>query len=991
MSYYNKLKYLLDLPHIAQELGFNGSRAGSVFQGDCPAHGSSGGCCLTIYPRTQSWYCFHCNKGGDVIDLVRHFSGWDFDTAANYLADKAGMPHRNTTDCTPEEQALRDAEYSERSLVQDMLTEAQAFYCKQLDHYSDIKEHLLQDRRFSEDIINEWRTGYSPHDNDTALYQHLESFERFRGKSQLTGLFIKHHGGYHDYFSGRIVYPHWKNGKVVYMGGRATAHTIANQYECYTKGGIIKLDDDGNPVYIKYKKLRTHDPNDASRRDISPFIQNDTFVGEDSIRGAKDVIITEGYADCISAIDHGFAAIAPATVKFREQDYEKLKQLTRHADNIYLVNDSEENDAGKQGALATGKYLAGAGKNVFIVELPRPVGMQKVDLNEYLRDHTAEDLRALMDGAKPVIEIIIGGLPKDFIKALPVMQGDLFPLLAEMKAGTYEYFLDKTAKHVKAKKAVLETELEAFRKKSQAEPKKAVDPAIEAAAHALLQNPSIFKHRLDVINQAGVVGERQVVAMYFVVMDSRLLKAGLQGTHTLAMKNSGHYGSGKSFVIMICLQLYPDSGYHFITNGSAKSLYYLPNGLKHKALIVAEGFQYETRNSQDSELVYCTRTLISEGCIRYQVAEKQDSGNIVTVERKLDGPTAFITTTFMDKLEAQLEDRLSTVHPDESAEQTSAIILATGEQAAGDIPALDEKTIAMWKRAHELLEPINVVIPYAKAIAIHVVEKKMPIATRRAFKRVLSVIRAVACLHQYQRDKDKNGSVIADVADYRIALQLVLESFRESLGSKTGRDAQRLEELQKQGRPMTPKELSKLWGVSGSAVSQWVTRMVKENTLLWCDDNGREFDDDRDLKKAKSGGRAYLKLSDACVESETLGLPTPYDLTGDREWNAGGTLYQMFDLELGSRIQTTETSEKHCADNAEQTEPLEPVEDAQQEDNDLLEDETEDDGFPGTICEEVEDSSNNYIDPCKWADSPYIDDKERARRKRLAKEGSIMF
>jgi hypothetical protein len=73
------------------------------------------------------------------------------------------------------------------------------------------------------------------------------------------------------------------------------------------------------------------------------------------------------------------------------------------------------------------------------------------------------------------------------------------------------------------------------------------------------------------------------------------------------------------------------------------------------------------------------RSLLSEGCVSYQVPQKDENGNFTTVEKRLDGPTSFITTTIIDKLEAQLEDRLFTIHPDESMGQTRSIMNMTAK------------------------------------------------------------------------------------------------------------------------------------------------------------------------------------------------------------------------------------------------------------------------------------------------------------------------
>ena len=86
-------------------------------------------------------------------------------------------------------------------------------------------------------------------------------------------------GAYWDYFKGRIVFPYWKNGKVVNMIARATPITPVDQYECYSKDENVKIDDDGQPKYIKYKKLRRHDSDDEKRKHISKFVGEETFMG----------------------------------------------------------------------------------------------------------------------------------------------------------------------------------------------------------------------------------------------------------------------------------------------------------------------------------------------------------------------------------------------------------------------------------------------------------------------------------------------------------------------------------------------------------------------------------------------------------------------------------------------------------------------------------------------------------------------------------------
>jgi len=576
------------------------------------------------------------------------------------------------------------------------------------------------------------------------------------------------------------------------------------------------------------------------------------FMGEDTVLGADVIIIAEGAPDWISAIDHGFNAISPVTANFREADFEKLERLTRNAKSIFIINDVESNNAGLKGALKTGKYLTEKGRNVFLVELPKPEKQNKIDLNEYLKNHTANDLRELMKNAKSVLEILINNLPADFLKALPLLKEDIIPLLTGMDGGILQHYINIIAKKTKTAVKVISSEIEAAQKlkketKSQKEEVK-VDPDVEKAAVALTLDPMVFRKRLDVINEAGVVGERRVVAMYLCAIDSRLLPDNFSNPNVLAVKNAGHYGSGKSYTLNMCILIYPENAYYMITNGSAKSMYYLEGGLKNKCLIVTEGFQFQENNATDSELVYSIRSLISEGRISYCTVEKDQDGKMITVEKKLEGPTSFVTTTIMDNLEPQLEDRLFTIHPDEGIDQTKKIITMTANQRAGTFAGLDKKTIETWKHYHGLLKPVEVVIPFANKIGDYINKNGVvPLSTRRAFKRVLIVIQSVTCAYQYQRRRNDDGELIADMTDYSMALQIVTESFKENMGASDEKTETRLGLIKEEGMK-SPRELAGKYGISPSAVSQWSSKKVKEGVLTWCNDAGDAFVDDKDLK-----------------------------------------------------------------------------------------------------------------------------------------------
>ena len=376
---------------------------------------------------------------------------------------------------------------------------------------------------------------------------------------------------------------------------------------------------------------------------------------------------------------------------------------------------------------------------------------------------------------------MIERLPENFPQALPIIQNDIAPIIAECDAGLKDHYISLIRKRTKAaskravqleiENAVIQvTEKDLLPTEEPGNP--VIDPEIQQMAEQIASDPQLFKNRIEMVSRLGVIGERRNIGTYMVVIDSSLLPMGTSGSEALAAKNSGPQGSGKSHPLFTTLKLYPKSAYYLITSGSAKSLYNLNDGLKHKALILTEALQLQSGRFGDNELAYSIRTLVSEGRLKYQytgfIGKKK-----VTIVQELKGPTSLLTTTIHGKLEEQLEDRMITIHPNTTAEQTRDIISRTAEMASGNGNGVDQKTLDAWKLFYESLESVPVVIPYAADIAAFINRTgSLPIASRRAFKRVLATIKTIALIHQKQRRRDDMGNVIAEYADYAIGVSI---------------------------------------------------------------------------------------------------------------------------------------------------------------------------------------------------------------------------
>lgn len=58
--------------------------------GLCPFHDDTKPS-LKVYPETQSWFCFGCNEGGDVIEFIMKSEGTGFTETVTALAKEAGI------------------------------------------------------------------------------------------------------------------------------------------------------------------------------------------------------------------------------------------------------------------------------------------------------------------------------------------------------------------------------------------------------------------------------------------------------------------------------------------------------------------------------------------------------------------------------------------------------------------------------------------------------------------------------------------------------------------------------------------------------------------------------------------------------------------------------------------------------------------------------------------------------------------------------------
>ena len=83
----DRIKAALDIDRVVSFYGYEPNRQGFV---SCPFHSEKTASCK-IYPKSNSFYCFGCGAGGDVIDFVRLLYGLNFRQACLRLESDFGL------------------------------------------------------------------------------------------------------------------------------------------------------------------------------------------------------------------------------------------------------------------------------------------------------------------------------------------------------------------------------------------------------------------------------------------------------------------------------------------------------------------------------------------------------------------------------------------------------------------------------------------------------------------------------------------------------------------------------------------------------------------------------------------------------------------------------------------------------------------------------------------------------------------------------------
>jgi DNA primase len=289
-----------------------GKQVGRRWVGLCPFHAEKSPS-FSVNREDGLFHCFGCQKSGDSITFVREIEHLDFVGAVEWLAGRAGITLRYTTD---DEGQSRQ----KRKRLHDAVERAVEWYHDRLLTGPDAgpARGYLRSRGLDGDVVRRYRLGWAP----SAWDELVRALKLPDDVLVATGLGFKNRGGRStDAFRGRLLFPIFDaEGRAVAIGGRILPGGEGPKYK-------------NSPETELYSKSRVLYGLNWHKGEI---------VGHGA---AGEVVVCEGYTDVIGFAQAGVGRAVATCGTALTEDHVKL--LARFAKRIVLAFDA---DAAGQGA-----------------------------------------------------------------------------------------------------------------------------------------------------------------------------------------------------------------------------------------------------------------------------------------------------------------------------------------------------------------------------------------------------------------------------------------------------------------------------------------------------------------------------------------------------------------------------------------------------------------------------------------------------------------
>lgn len=331
-------------------------RAGSVSKCLCPFHSEKTASC-TIYNDTQSFYCFGCGAGGDVITFIMKIENLDYFEAIKLLSERSGIP-------LPEDSARGDETVRKKQRLYEMNREAARFFFNNLRSANGkVGLKYLIDRGLKPETIQKYGLGFAQN-KWTSLKDFMLSKGFYENELVDASLLGRSQSGRtYDFFKNRVMFPFFDlRGNVIAFGGRT-------------------LDSNDTRKYL-------------NSRETLVFKKNKTLF---SLNFAKELaskerrlLLCEGNMDVISMNQAGFENTVATCGTAITPEHARL--MSQYCNEVVICYDADE--AGQKASKKAINLLSEVGLHTKIIKME---GAK--DPDEYIKKFGATRFKLLIDNS----------------------------------------------------------------------------------------------------------------------------------------------------------------------------------------------------------------------------------------------------------------------------------------------------------------------------------------------------------------------------------------------------------------------------------------------------------------------------------------------------------------------------------------------------------------------------------------------------------------
>ena len=307
--------------------------------GLCPFHQEDSPS-FKINPQMQSWYCFGCERSGDVFTFVELIEKTDKRGALMLLAERAGV---ELARLSPEQ---KDRSDSRKRLLALLKLAAQYYeYVLWSMPAGEAGRRLLESRKVTEETARRFQLGYAPPGRGFSEY--LRAKKRSLADAQAAGL-MRRDGT--DFFAERLVIPirDERSQPLAF-----TARTVrADEQRKY-------INSPETPAYTKGRVIFGLD------------------LAREEITRRAHAVLMEGQFDVITA--HQFGVVNAVASSGTALTDDQVRLLKRFTDEVLIVFDADR--AGRAAAFKAIELAASHQMRTRVASIPAPAK----DPDEFLR------------------------------------------------------------------------------------------------------------------------------------------------------------------------------------------------------------------------------------------------------------------------------------------------------------------------------------------------------------------------------------------------------------------------------------------------------------------------------------------------------------------------------------------------------------------------------------------------------------------------------